>query len=331
MADPQPAADVPAPAQLGANARRFWHIPPRGWWNILRRVYTETNDDNLSLIAAGVAFYIFLAFVPLLASIVLLYGLAADPQLVARHILLIVANLPADIANIIAEQLKSITSTNAEQTSWGLVLAILISIYGTTRGSTSMISAMNQVYGEHEKRGFFKLTFTTLALTVAAIFTGLSVILAVSATALMPEIVRNTPWLSSFATGITWLIVALLISTLVAAVYRYGPSRSEAKWSWLVPGALFASFGCFAGTALFGWYVATIGDYSATYGALGAVVTFLMWLFVSTWIILFGAELNAEIERQTAHDTTEGPTKPMGKRKARMADTVETGPKVRRD
>ncbi|MGL5839145.1 MAG: YihY/virulence factor BrkB family protein [Sphingorhabdus sp.] len=317
------------PIKLGGNARHFWQIPARGWWNILRRTYTETNDDNLSVVAAGVAFYIFLAFVPLLASIVLIYGLAVDRQQVAEHILLIATNLPQDIAGIISDQLKAITSEDSQQTGMGLLFALLLSIYGTTRGSSSMIAAMNQVYGEREKRGFIKLTLITVALALGAIFTGICAILAISATTLLSDIMIENTVLEKVISIIAWLVVALLISTLVATIYRYGPSRSDARWSWLIPGALFASFGCFAGTALFGWYVSNISSYSATYGALGAVVTFLMWLFVSTYIILVGAELNAELERQTAHDTTEGPDEPMGKRGARMADTVETGPVVR--
>jgi membrane protein len=314
---------------LGADAQYFWQIPARGWLNVLRRTYSETGSDNLNVIAAGVAFYIFLAFIPLLASIILLYGLAADPQLVAQHILLLVRNLPDDIAAIIADQLQSITSENPDRSGMGLLLALMLSVYGTTRGSTSIVAAMNQVYGETEKRSFLKLTFITFVLALMAIFTGLFAIVAISTTALIPVIVRGAGWLQIVLETTIWSFVALLFAGLVAAIYRYAPCRANARWSWLSPGAFIATIGCFGGTSLFGWYVGTIGNYNATYGTLGAVVTFLMWIFVCTYIILLGAELNAEIERQTGQDTTEGVAQPMGERRAAMADTVETGPRAK--
>lgn len=311
---------------LGRNARKFWQIPSRGWWNILRRTFTKSGKDNVNLLAAGVAFYTFLAFVPFLASIVLLYGLAANPEMVAGHILLVITNLPDEVGSIIADQLRNITSAATSETSFGLLFAIGLSIYGTTRGSASIIGALNIIYDETEKRGFFRLLLAISVLAILAIILAVSVLLVISFT----TVVQNSRLLEGIwpqiIAGISWIAAAALISFFIATVYRYAPSRANARWTWLTPGALFASFGCFGGTAAFGYYVSTIGNYSATYGALGGVVTFLMWIYVSTYIALLCAELNAEIEHQTARDTTDGNEKPLGERNAIMADTVQTGP-----
>lgn len=311
---------------LGRNARKFWQIPPRGWWNILRRTVTKSGKDNVNLLAAGVAFYTFLAFVPFLASIVLLYGLAANPEMVAGHILLVMTNLPDEVGSIIADQLRNITSTATSDTSLGLLFAIALSVYGTTRGSASIIEALNIIYDETEKRGFFKLALATLLLAILAIILAVGVLLVVGFTTVVQTSGLIEGIWPQVIAGISWIAAASLISLFIATVYRYAPSRANAKWTWLTPGALFASFGCFGGTAAFGYYVSTIGNYSATYGALGGVVTFLMWIYVSTYIVLLGAELNAEIEHQTARDTTQGIERPLGERNAIMADTVQTGP-----
>lgn len=310
---------------LGRHARKFWQIPPRGWWNILRRTFTKLGNDNVNLLAAGVAFYTFLAFVPFLASIVLLYGLAANPEMVAGHILLVITNLPVEVGSIVADQLRNITSAATSETSLGLLFAIALSIYGTTRGSASIIEALNIIYGETEKRGFFKLALATLLLAILAIILAVGVLLVISFTTVVQTSgLTDGVWPQVIA-GISWIAAAALISFFIATVYRYAPSRANARWTWLTPGALFASLGCFGGTAAFGYYVSTIGSYSATYGALGGVVTFLMWIYVSAYTVLIGAALNAEIEHQTAKDTTEGAELPLGSRNAIMADTVQTG------
>ncbi len=315
-------------SHLGGYARSFWQIPPRGWLNVARRTYAQSTADNLGLLAAGVAFYIFLAFVPLLASIVLLYGLAADPQQVATHILMLARSLPSDVASVIATQLEAVTSGEPARSSWGLLMALLLSLYGTTRGSSSMIAALNVVYGEAERRSFLMLTGLTFAMAAGAVAVGVMTLLAISAMALLGTIVVVGPFVAAITRGLAWLAVLLVSTLLVAAVYRYAPCRANARWSWLTPGATLASVGSFLGSLGFGIYVSRISDYGATYGALGAVVTFLMWLYLSCYILLLGAQLNAEVERQTAVDTTEGAPRPMGLRNAEMADQVETGPAV---
>lgn len=311
----------------GRAAREFWHIPKAGWRDILVRTWSETSEDNISLLAAGVAFYSFLAFVPMLASIVLIYGIVADPSDVAGHLQTLMKILPTDAAKIVAEQLKSLTETPVTRTTIGLIMAILLAIYGAMRGATSVIGALNVTYGERETRNFFRTTGLSLAFTIGAVLAAIVATIAISAMSLVGTVIHLPAFAAPLITGGLWIGTALIASGLIAVVYRYGPDRQDAKWSWLTPGAVFASVGALLATFLFGLYVSNFAGYNATYGALGAVVSFLIWLYVTAFVVLLGAELNAEIERQTAQDTTTGPETPMGERGAKMADTTADTPK----
>ena len=319
---------VPGPlkAGRGRGAREFWQIPRAGWGDIAKRTWTETGEDNISLLAAGVAFYSFLAFVPMLAAIVLIYGIVADPSNVASHVQTLVRILPTDAAKIVADQMKSMTETPVTRTTIGLVIAILLAIYGAMRGATSVIGALNVTYGERESRNFLRTTGLSAAFTIGAVIVAIIAMAAISAMSLIGTLIHLPGFVAPLVTGGLWLMTALVASGLVAVVYRYGPDREDAKWTWLTPGAVFASVGALLATFLFGFYVSHFGGYNATYGALGAVVSFLMWLYVTAFVVLLGAELNAEIERQTAQDTTGGQEAKMGDRGATIADTCANGP-----
>ncbi|MGI4730709.1 MAG: YihY/virulence factor BrkB family protein [Janthinobacterium lividum] len=310
----------------GRAAREFWQIPKAGWRDIAKRTWSETGEDNISLLAAGVAFYSFLAFVPMLAAIVLIYGIVANPNDVASHVQTLVRILPSDAAKIVADQMKSMTETPVTRTSVGLVIAILLAIYGAMRGATSVIGALNVTYGERESRNFIRTTGLSAAFTVGAVFVAIIAMAAISAMSLVGTLIHLPGYVAPLVTGSLWGLTAVVASGLVAVVYRYGPDREDAKWTWLTPGAVFASVGALLATFLFGFYVSHFAGYNATYGTLGAVVSFLMWLYVTAFVVLLGAELNAEIERQTAQDTTAGPEAKMGDRGASMADSVADGP-----
>jgi len=314
------------PRAHGRTAREFWEIPRQGWRDIAVRTWTETGEDNISLLAAGVAFYSFLAFVPMLASIVLVYGIVADPGDVAGHLQTLMRILPTDAAKIVAEQLKTLTETPVTRTTIGLIIAIFLAVYGAMRGATSVIGALNVTYDERETRNFFRTTGLSFAFTLGAVLVAIVAMLAISAMSLIGTVIHLPAFAAPLITGGLWLGTALVASGLIAVVYRYGPDRENAKWTWLTPGAVFASVGALLATFLFGLYVSHFAGYNATYGALGAVVSFLMWLYVTAFVVLLGAELNAEIEHQTAQDTTTGPDTPMGERGASMADTAAGGP-----
>jgi membrane protein len=306
----------------GRTADRFWRIPTSGWWAIIKRTWSEKSEDNLSQLAAAVAFYSFLAFVPLLAAVVLLYGIFADPNSVARHIHTLMEILPAGPAMIVADQLKALTETPVSRTTVGLILAIALALYGAMRGATSLISALNIVYGEHEKRSFARTTGLSFAFTLGAVVVAIIASVAIGALGFIGGLIQLPEIVGSIVTVGLWIATAFLASGLVAVLYRYGPDRADARWTWLAPGSMFASLGALLATFLFGLYVSHFGAYNATYGALGAVVSFLMWLYVTAFVVLLGAELNAEIEHQTSRDTTTGPSAPEGQRGAAMADTT---------
>ena len=322
---PAGARAAPALAGRGRSAREFWQIPRAGWGDIAKRTWTETGEDNISLLAAGVAFYSFLAFVPMLAAIVLIYGIFADPGDVAVHMQTLFRILPTDAAKIVADQLQGLTQTPATRSTIGLVIAILLAIYGAMRGATSIIGALNITYSERETRSLLRTTGLSLLFTIGAVIAAIIAATAIGAMGLIGTFIHLPSIVAPLVTGGLWLVTALFASVLIAVVYRYGPAREDAQWTWLTPGAVFASVGALLATFLFGLYVSHFADYNATYGALGAVVSFLMWLYVTAFVVLLGSELNAEIERQTAQDTTTGPEVAMGERGAAMADVCALG------
>ena len=281
-------------------------IPAPGWWAVLKRTYAESTRDNVSIIAAGVAFYAFLAFVPLLGSLVLIYGMVAEPASVVQHMQAMTAMMPADAAKIIGEQLMTVTTTAGTKKGLGLLVALLLSIYGAMRGATSIVTALNVVYNVPEDRGFVKTTLISVALTVGAV---LALLLAILGVSLLGYVEHLLPFSSPIVHNALkigfWIIAAAAISLLIALIYRYAPNRPTAKWEWISPGSILATLLWVGATVGFGFYVANFGSYNATYGSLGAVVVFLTWLYLTAYILLMGGELNSELEKQTTQRTTE--------------------------
>lgn len=288
---------MPEPAPLASgDTKPTTRSRLQGWWDLAIRTWREIGDDNISLLAAGVAFYSFLAFVPLLASVVLIYGLAADPLDAAEHARTLFRMLPADAAQMIGEQLDALARAPAASTAFGLIVALVLALYGAMRAATSIIGALNIAYDARESRGFVKTSLLSFAFTAGTAIVGVVAILAIGAMSLIGTLVRLPSISADVAVAIPWLAMAAVIAALVGCVYRFGPDHQTRAWSQLLPGIVLASVGSLLATFLFGLYVSQFGDYNATYGALGTVVTFLMWLYISAFVILVGAELNAEIE-----------------------------------
>jgi membrane protein len=336
--DPAPGAvmdenDRPiAPAQIetlaqsvpGALAASPLDLPRSAWWQIVKRVYVMIGFHNLSLLSAGVAFFAFLAFVPLIASTVLLYGLVGDPQLVAQSIDLLHGIAPDEVLIILREQLLAIVTSSKTAQGFGLALAIVFAIYGAMRAATAMMAALNIIYEEHETRNYFHSTAVAAAITIGMIAISMIGTTAISIFAYVTNFLA--PYLGNVGTllvqGLTWLLAGALVSVTFAIFYRYAPDRHGAKWRWLTLGSILSTFLWLVITMGFAFYAANLTSYNATYGSLAAVVIFLMWLFLSAFAVLIGAELNSEIERQTMVDSTVGPDQPIGSRGAVMADTV---------
>lgn len=307
----------------GHSADTPLQLPRRAWWEILKRVWFKTGSDNIGLLAAGVAFYAFLAFVPLLGALIMTYGLIADPSKIADDMKSILDLVPKEAGKLIYDQLVSLSTTAASKKGLGLAIALLISIYGAMRAASGIMGALNVIYEQPERRNIFRTTLISAAITIGAVVVAIVGMLSASVLAFLETIFWQLGGVTATLIKIaTWLFAGALAALSIAWVYRIGPDRKDAKWRWLSLGSIIATLLWVAATVGFGLYAAKFGNYNATYGSLGAVVVLLMWLFVSSYAILLGAELNAESERQTSEDTTTGAEQPIGKRGATMADTL---------
>jgi membrane protein len=285
-----------SPAEPGKKKRRRGRArtPLRQWKNIAIDTWNDAAADNLSLVAAGVAFYTFLALVPLLTALVLSYGLFADPATVVDHMHALTALLPGDAGGIVADQLRGMTQAGGAKTGLALLLALAIAVYGASKAAGAIMTALNIVYEVSECRGTIGQLLVALLMTAGAVAVLILAIATISALtflgALLPGLGGATQWLlkAAFLIGAGGMVMLLL-----ALVYRYVPCRPDAPWRWITPGSVLATLVWLAATAAFGVYVANFGDYNATYGSLGAVIAFLTWLYLTAYILLLGAELNS--------------------------------------
>lgn len=302
-----------------------WRLSLRDTWQALKRTWLMWGFHNLSLLAGGVAFFAFLALTPLIAAIVMLYGLIADVSTVERQIAALTGLIPPDAASVLESQLVQVVTTSSSITGIGLIVALSISVYGAMYAANGLISALNVINTELETRGVIALTRRAVFLTLAAVMIGLTGLISGGVFAWLTNFAA--PWLGPFA-GVfkvgAWVSAFVLGTWGFALIMRYGPDRRPAKWRWLTPGAIVATALWMASSFGFSLYVAYVTNYSATYGSLSAIVVFLLWLYLSAYGALLGALINAELERQTAADSTEGPDRPLGERGAVVADTVVT-------
>ena len=309
--------------QSGRTADSPLQIPARGWKQVALRTWQQSSEDNVALVAAGVAFYAFLALVPLLGATVLTYGLVADPQTVASNVKSLTSVVPQDAAKLIGEQLMSVVQTSGGKKGFGLLLAIAIAIFGARNAAGSIITALNIAYEEEDKRGFLRVNLMALAITGAAVLMAVIALVAIAALGYLERLLPHAPgFLLVVGKIVSYLILLLGAAAAAATLYRYGPDRKKAKWEWITPGTIFASVAWLLLTFGFGFYVANFGNYNKTYGSLATVVILVTWLYLSAYVFLFGAELNSELEHQTVKDTTEGAAKPLGDRGAWSADHV---------
>lgn len=316
------AEDGLAIGTFGSTARSPWQLPLRAWWAVLKRCWVMNSFHNLSLLAAGVAFYTFLAITPLLASTILLYGLIGDETTVARHMQTLIAIMPLDAATVLQDQLSAIVTSNAGVAGIALLVNLALAVFGARRAATGLIGALNIVNEEIESRSLIQLTLTTLALTLAAIIIAIVGVTMASVFAYLQTTVSEIGFSAGgqILKALTW-VVAIAFGTIgFGLIARFGPDRRGARWQWLTPGSLLSTFLWIGVSFGFSYYVAQITNYNATYGSLAAIVVFLMWLFLSAYVLLLGALLNAEAERQTRQDSTIGPDRPAGFRGATMAD-----------
>jgi membrane protein len=298
-------------------------MPARGWMDVLWRVIEGIQSHRVMLVAAGVTFYGLLALFPATAAIVSLYGLFADAATVNTHLSLLAGFLPEGAIQVVGEQAGRIAAHSQKTLGFTFVGTLALSLWSANSATKAIFDALNIIYGEREKRSFLRLTLQSLAFTVAGIAL---VVVAMGVVVVVPVALKllglpdnSGPVLLSL---LRWPLLFAIVLVGLACLYRFGPSRTRPKWRWVTWGSALATAAWIAGSLLLSWYVANFGAYNATYGSLGAVIGFLIWLWLSTIVVLAGAEINAETEHQTAMDTTEGGRKPLGARGARKADEI---------
>lgn len=296
-------------------------MPSRGWLDIFSRTGARISSDSISIVAAGVAFYGFVALVPALAATIGIYGLVSDPAQVGEQVTAFARLLPREVLPILEQQLKRISS-DTSAAGLSAALGLLLALWSSASATKALTQGLNISYAEDEKRGFLKLNAIALILTLGII---LGAVVAIALVAVLPALLAHLSFGSALDPILAWARWPVLLGGFVvglAVLYRYAPSREYAKWRWISPGALTAAILWVTGSALFSLYVAKFGSYDKTYGSLGAIVVFLLWMFLSAFVVLLGAELNSEIERQTVKDTTDGAPQPLGQRGAFAADSV---------
>lgn len=297
-------------------------IPVKGLRDVFWRVVHEVSDDRVTLIAAGVTFYLLLALFPSLSALVALYGLIADPATMADHLQELSGVLPPGAFDLIADRIKSLAESRSSTLGITFFVGLAIALWSTHSGTLAVFDAMNVAYEEREKRGLIKLNLIGLCFTLGAMLSAATMIALV---AVMP-VVLSYFWLDQFkehmALLLRWPVMLLIAGAATTAVYRFGPSREPAKFRWMTWGAALVTVSWFAMSLGFSLYLNHFANYNATYGALGALIGFLVWIWLSIVILILGGELNAELEHQTAKDTTTGAPLPMGSRGAYVADTL---------
>lgn len=305
------------------SAESPWTILRHDWRAVVRQTWTDSGTDNVGLIAAGTAFWGFASIAPLLGAIVLSYGLFATPETVAANVRALFGVLPRDAAHLIADQLTNVVGTSGGKKGWALILALALALYGGTQGASAIVTALNVAYEEKERRSFFQLYLLAFAITGAGVLMAIAAAVSTTTMAFIGHLMPGAPAMVLTAIRLTsYLLLGLLAVTAAALLYRYGPDRARARWVWLTPGSFIATLLWLAATGLFAFYVSNFGSYGATYGSLGAVVVLQLWLWLSAYIFLLGAELNSQLERRTAKDTTTGPPAPPGQRGAAVADAT---------
>ena len=309
----------------GHEARSPAEMPTPAWKDIAARTYKRIWDDNVGLVAAGVAFYGFFALLSLLGLIVLVYGFAADPFTVIEHMRALTGVLPTDVAFVIVDQLMNAVLESQKNNGLGILLAFLFAIYGGTNGAAATITSLNIAYEEKEKRSLLRFYLIAVAMTLGALVVALAALAATAALAYLQHLIPKAPAPVVIAGKVLgYVVMTFLAAGIASLLYRFGPSREDARWKWITPGSTFVAATWLLLTWAFGIYVSRFTNYHATYGSLGAVVALLTWMYLSSYAFIVGAELNSEIEHQTAIDSTTGSPREMGERGAWAADNVAT-------
>jgi membrane protein len=295
-------------------------MPRRGWRDVMLRVKEEVSADHVAIVAAGVAFYALLAIFPGIAAIVSIAALVMDPAQIQEQIGAAASVIPAEAASILQNQALNVSQSAGTGVTLAAVGGLLLTLYSASSGMKTLMEGMNIAYNEAEDRSLIRKNVVAFTLTL---FLTVGFVLAIGAVVIMPVLIGNVglgDTISTLVAYLRWPVLALFVMCGLAVLYRFAPSRSDPKWRWVSVGAIIAVILWIVGSIAFSVYVRNFASYNETYGTLGAVIILLMWLWLSAFIILLGAEINSELEAQTEKDTTTGRPLPMGTRGAQKAD-----------
>ncbi|MBN9107130.1 MAG: YihY/virulence factor BrkB family protein [Propionibacteriaceae bacterium] len=316
----QPSRAVP-----GVEAESPTEIPLAGWRQVAIRGWKEASSDQVPLLAAGVAFFGFLALFPALIALTLVYGLVADPGSISEQFGALLASLPGDARTLVETQLQQLTAAPAQGLGWGLAVSLVVAIWSASGGVGNLVTAINIAYDEERNRGLVKEKLLVLGLTIGAIVFMVALMALVAAVPVAFQVVGLTGGWRWVAEAVRWVLVVVLVIVALAVLYRVAPDRDAPKFRWVSVGAVVATVLWLLASVGFSLYVSLFGNYAKTYGALAGVVVMLLWLWITSYAVLLGAEINAESEEQTAKDTTRGAPRPLGERNAVKADSLPGG------
>jgi membrane protein len=318
---------VPSEAELpGVHAEKPTQIPAKGWLQIVKRAWAENSADNMPIIGAGVAFFAFLALFPALIATISLYGLVASPETVSRQIQSLSGQLPQEAQTLLSDQLNNIVDNSGGALTVSLIISILAALWSAASGTGNLITAVNLAYDEVETRSFVKRKALALALTLGAI---VFVLITIALIAVVPAVLDALPLGivgTILAQVLRWGLLLGLMAGALSVLYRVAPNRDAPKFRWVSLGSIVVTVIWAVVSLLFSLYVNNFGSYDKTYGAIAGVIVLMLWLQLTCFLVLLGAEINSEAEHQTAADTTEGEPQPMGQRDATMADELPNPP-----
>jgi membrane protein len=327
----RPPAGSPSERELpGIEAEKPSEIPWAGWKQIVKRAWAEHKADNMPIIAGGVAFFGFLSIFPALIALLYLYGLVATPETVARQVEDLSAQLPDAAAEIIEEQLNAIVANSGGALTLGLIVSILAALWSASGGVGNLITAVNLAYDEVETRNFVKLKLMSLGLVLGSI---VFVLVTFGLVAVVPAVLDALPLGvvgTILAQVIRWVLLLAVFAGALAVLYRVAPDRDAPRLRWVSLGAVVVTVVWAVVSVGFSLYVDNFGSYDKTYGAIAGVIVLMLWLYLTCYLVLLGAEINSEAEHQTAHDTTTGEPQPMGARDAKMADELPETPEPKK-
>ncbi|WP_299651627.1 YihY/virulence factor BrkB family protein [uncultured Tateyamaria sp.] len=306
----------------GRNAEAPTGIPSAGWKDIAFRLKDEIAEDRVGLIAAGVAFYGLLALFPAITALIAISGLLVEPSAIVEQLRGLAGMVPEEVIGIVTDQATEVAGSREGGLGLAAVFGILVALYSASKGMGSLMEGINVAYDEQEKRGFIKLKLVTFALTL---FLMIGLLVALLSMLALPAVLAFVDLGGLMETTITiafWIGLVVLTMFGLSVLYRYAPSRDEPEWKWASVGAVIGCLLWIVASAGFAFYVSNFGSYNESFGTLAGVIVLLMWFWISAFIILMGAELNAELEAQTRVDTTQGRDLPMGQRDAEKADTL---------